>query len=56
MLSAQVIAVFVVACFGQIWTMDYKISLKTGTKKYAETDAEVFINIVGDNGETGTIY
>ena len=54
MWSSQVLAVFVVVCLGQTWGANYKISIHTANRQYAETDAEVFINIVGYKGETGT--
>ena len=56
MWSSQVLAVFVVVGLGQAWAANYKISIHTANRQFAETDAEVFMNIVGYKGETGTLY
>jgi len=42
-------------CVGQVWGATYTLKIKTGRRKFAGTDADVFVNIVGEQGETGKI-
>jgi len=43
-------------CVSQVWGVTYEVNVKTSKRKYAGTDADVFINVIGEQGETGKMW
>merc|ERR1712072_28347 len=54
-MSLCTLGVLFVVCVVQVWGETYRLNIKTGRRNFAGTDADVYVNIIGEQGQTGKI-